>query len=384
MAASVFQYLVSLTADPTPTRTLGHIGLCRDSEGNPVCSAGNSAVVFKAEAGGRICKLRCYTRSKCALREIYGPRLYPAELYIFTDKGGEWADIVVEEWYEGVSLQCAAARSLGIEGDMRRLAQSFELLAAQLLAGEWAHGDLKPDNIIVSPDGTLHLIDFDALYRPGFTPDDCDEWGTRAFQHPLREQGIFDKSIDDYPVALIAVALHALALEPQLYSHAQQGDTLMIDPALAVAGRDPVLAHIEELFARRGDALHYRMARMLHSPLPHLSGLGRLVEFAARGARQPQGKLSLAYEEGLWGYADSEGFVIPPLYGQAFEFSDSLAAVEAGGRWHYIDTQGRVRIDCSACDAITPFRNGRACKIISGRRIPIDPAGREIEAEDES
>ncbi len=377
MVTSAYRYLSSLAEPYGLTRTLQGLELCRDAGGNPVCSAGNSAVVFKIRHDGRIRKLRCYTRYKRNLKSIYRDRLLPAELFVYTGGNrGEWCDVVVEEWTEGTTLHSEILRSLDNPARIAELARMFDGFALELLGKEWAHGDLKPENIIVGTDGRLHAIDFDAVYLPCFTAEDCEETGTRAFQHPDREK-IFGKEIDDYSIALISAAMHALALDPTLYGRFERADAMMISPARAVAGDDPALAAIEKTFAENGDALHYRIARLLHSPRPELFGLAELLRYGVSPVRRTEEPLRLEESRGLWGYCDRAGFVIAPLYDCGFEFSDSLAAVSVGGRWHFIDEAGRAVINCSECDAVKPFRNGRAEKIVGGVRTAIDTEGKE-------
>ncbi len=379
MITSACRYLSSLAQPYGLTRTLGELELCRDGDGNPIFSVGNSAVVFKIRHEGRIRKLRCYTRPKRNLRAIYRDKFLPSELFVYTDGNrGEWCDVVVEEWTEGATLHCEIVRSLDNPARLKELARMFDAFALGILGEEWAHGDLKPENIIVGTDGRLHAIDFDAMYRPDFTADDCEETGTRAFQHPDRDK-VFGNEADDYPIALISAALHALALDPTLYGRFESADAMMISPARAVAGSDPALEAIEKMFAENGDAAHYRIARLLHSSQPQLSGLAGLLRYAqtpvVRTSTEP---LRLEERRGRWGYCDSAGFVIAPLYDCGFEFSNSLAAVSLGGQWHFIDETGRVAINCAGCDAVKPFRNGRAEKIAGGVRTAIGTDGKEI------
>lgn len=42
----------------------------------------------------------------------------------------------------------------------------FDRLGLWLLEADFAHGDLKQDNLIVMPDGSLRLIDYDGVYLP--------------------------------------------------------------------------------------------------------------------------------------------------------------------------------------------------------------------------
>lgn len=374
MVTSVFQYLSSLADPEGLTRTLEPLELLRDGRGEPVCSVGNSAAVFKVRCRGKVCKLRCYLRHKRNLRQIYRDRLLPSEIFVYTDsEHGEWTDVVLDDWYEGRTLEHEMSDPHTDAVRMSRLAEMFDDTAIRLLSQEWAHGDLKPENIIVGDDG-MHLIDFDAMYRPGMEEEDCEETGTRAFQHPLRG-GIFDKSVDDYPIALISTCLHALAADTELRMEVAD-DGAAIDPAGAVDGSDPVLHRIERLFADRGDILRYRVARLLRSPLPRLFGLRELLGYGRTPVREAEGGLRLAERGGLWGYRDDKGFVIPPLYDCGFEFSDGLAAVLVGDSWHFIDTGGRAVINCPGCDAIKPFRNGRAETIRGGVRTVIDIEGK--------
>lgn len=376
MVTSVFQYLSSLADTEGLTRTLGPLELMRNGRGEPFCSVGNSAVVFKVRCRGEVCKLRCYLRHKRNLRQIYRDRLLQSELFVYTDaEHGEWTDVVLDKWYDGTTLEHAMKGPETDAARMAQLASMFDATAAWLLSQEWAHGDLKPENIIVGGEG-MHLIDFDAMYRPGMDECDCEESGTRAFQHPLRGE-IFDKSIDDYPIALISTCLHALAADLSLRECVGDGGE-MVDPAMAVGGCDPTLERIERLFATRGDALRYRIARLLRSPIPRLFGLGTLLEYGQRPVREAVGKLQLAEKGGLWGYSDEVGFVIPPLYDCGFEFSEGLAAVRTGSSWHFIDTGGRTVIDCSGCDTVKPFRNGRAEVVRGGRHSAIGRDGKEL------
>lgn len=87
----------------------------------------------------------------------------------------------------------------------------------------------------------------------------------------------------------------------------------------------------------------------------------------------------LFVENGLWGYRTPEQVVVPPLYDCGFDFTEGLAAVRLGATWHYIDGAGRTRISCPGCEAVKPFRNGRAPVVRGGRRLEIDREGREFD-----
>lgn len=376
---SLRQYLLTLEDPHGLTRTLGEAELCRDGRGRPLYSTGNSAAVFRIRRGGKMYALRCYFRPMRRLAAIYGERYLPRELYLYTTpEAGEWVDAVLCDWVEGETLHAALARAAEA-GDGERLAQlseAFDRLALELVTDDRAHGDLKPENLIVTPEGALVPIDSDASYRPEFAGETSPEIGTAAYQHPNRTAQHFDASLDDYPAALIASALHALRLDPTLHAR-YPGDGLLFTPQRIAA--DPALREVLDLFERRGMAAEYRLARLLLSPTLRLPGLPELLRRLTAPEEAPAGTPELFVENGLWGYHCGGRRTIAPLYDEGFDFTEGLAAVRLGRTWHFIDTAGRTVLNCPHCEAVKPFRNGRAQVIRAGRRTEIDRCGRELD-----
>lgn len=333
------QYLFTLTDPEGLTRRLGELVLCRDAVGRPACAVGNSAIVFRVRHEGRLRALRCFLRPMRHLREIYGERLFERELYLYTSPTtGEWVDVVLDEWIEGRTLREAVHRAAS-DGDREQLAAlaaAFDRLALAMVTDDRAHGDLKPENLIVDP------------------------------------------------AALISTALHALAEEPGLYARYGAGDGLLFTPSQIP--HEAPYREVVALFERRGMAVAYRIARLLTAPTLRLFGLEELLREAVRRqteaerAEEPdEGPAPELFERGgLWGYRTQTECVIAPLYDNGFEFSEGLAAVQLGSTWHFIDRRGRTRISCPDCEAVKPFRNGRARIIRRGVRSEIDPAGREF------
>ena len=137
------QYLLSLSDSRGLTHTLGEVELCRDGQGRPRYSVGNSAVVFRIRRDGRTRSLRCYLRTMRHLREIYGDKLLEKELYLYTSsETGVWVDVVLGDWIEGVTLHEAAigAALARDTAKLRDLAESFDTLAAEMVADDCAHG----------------------------------------------------------------------------------------------------------------------------------------------------------------------------------------------------------------------------------------------------
>lgn len=292
MLHSIRQFIEALQDPYGLTRTLGEIEVCRSSDGEPLRWVGNSAVVFKIRCGGRYKMLKCYTRPMEHLEAIYQEKLLRQELYVWQADGqGEWCDVVIDDWIEGITLYEAVMRGAG-SGDkahLSNLARQFDRLALELLESDWAHGDLKPENILLDESGTLRPVDFDAMFLPVFAGEKSPELGTAAYQHPGRTAEDFDASIDDYSIATISTTLHALALEPGLLARYNRGEGLLLSPRKIV--RHGCAAHAEclALFEKAGDAVRYRIARLLESPLMRLpiAGLRPIRRLRARNSGRP-------------------------------------------------------------------------------------------------
>ena len=116
------QYLLALLDSRGLTRTLGEIDVCRDEQGRPCFSAGNSAAVFRIRLGGRIRSLRCYLRPMRHLKEIYGQRLLEKELYLHTSpETGVWVDTVLGNWIEGSTLHETVAQAAALRDRLRAI-----------------------------------------------------------------------------------------------------------------------------------------------------------------------------------------------------------------------------------------------------------------------
>lgn len=392
------QYLLSLEDPLGLTRTLGELSLERRPDGRLRYMLGNTAIVFRAVHEGRPCALRCYRFPMRHLREIYGGRLRERELFLYTGPDdGVWVDVVLEEWIEGETLRHCIVEAARTRDTARlvRLSLAFDRLGIALVSDDRAHGDLKPENILTDSADRLHLIDWDAAFLPQFAGERSPELGTAAYQHPARTAADFDASLDDYPTALIATALHALCIAPELLDRYGGRDGLLFDPSRIAT--DEALHEVLALFERRGCAARYRLAQLLYSPtlgLPQLAGLLEAARQELEREIRPAAESStysisstaetaeisevpeLFVEGGYWGYRIGPRTVIPPLYDCGFEFSEGVAAVRLGRTWHYIDPTGRPVIACPDCEAVKPFRDGYAVVVRHGVRTKIDRTGR--------
>lgn len=395
---SINRYIETLSNPRGLLRTLSGFEVERDCYGRAVLYAGNSSAVFplRRPDGGRF-MLKCYLRDKPFLRPVYdyaaasgsrlirGVRLLPDEMFVYdSEGGGSYRDVVVGEWIEGESLAAAVSRcaAAGDRVALAGLAGRFDLLAAELLAAEFAHGDLKPDNIIVSPDGELRPVDFDALYVPTLAGCRAAEVGTPKYNHPLRDETFYNDRVDDYPAAVISLSIHALAFDPGLLERYCTGDNLIFDPQEIMAGTSRALDEAEEMIRRSGDMDLLRLCSAVRSPSPAIEGIGELFGrmTSGRGSSTSDASgLEPFVTGGKWGFRRADGtVVVEPLFDDVLDFSCGVAAVRAGEVWHYIDPSGRTVINCSGYEAVKSFGEGLAAVRRDGAWGFIDLGGTEV------
>lgn len=349
-------------------RTLGEPRVDRNIYGEIELRAGNSAAVFtRTDDRGRKRFLKCYVRPNPYLTEIYRyielnrppvlaeARLMRGELYTRTLSGNEgWTDIAEGAWLEGETLDIAlaAAAKQADTDKLAALAGAFDELCRELLAQEWAHGDLKPDNIIAGGDGRMRLVDCDAMWLPDFDGMKAAELGTPGYRHPRRTAGHFGKYIDDYPAMLISASLHALALEPALFARHNTTDNIIFTPSELVGGVSAAFTEAAELFAFNGMARELRMLEACRSPFVETEPaaaffvVGRGGEAVCGGTASGGGNAGMPVSfvrGGKWGFADGAGRIVAaPYWDEALDFRNGFSAVRLGRWWHRIDAGGII------------------------------------------
>ena len=114
---------------------------------------------------------------------------------------------------------------------MSMLCYRFCKMAVWLRSQPFAHGDIKPDNIMVRSDGTLTLVDYDGMFVPAMKGQKSPTIGTKDFSHPLRTIDDFDETIDDFALASMALSLKAISLNPSLLDEYGASDRLLFSAA---------------------------------------------------------------------------------------------------------------------------------------------------------
>ena len=224
---------------------LAHLVPVLDDHGEPYRSSGAFAVVFKMkdEQTGKCYALKCFTEEQEGRAEAYRQIADELEFVdssyitsvkyldneIFVDSSCEEDEfpVLLMDWIDGETMENYIAENYQDNYAMAMLCYRFCKMAAWLRSQPFAHGDIKPDNIMVRPDGNLTLVDYDGMFVPAMKGQKSPTIGTKDFSHPLRTVDDFNETIDDFALASIALSLKAISLRPSLLDEYGGADRLL-------------------------------------------------------------------------------------------------------------------------------------------------------------
>ena len=214
---------------------LAHLVPVLDDHGEPYRSSGAFAVVFKMqdEQTGKCYALKCFTEEQEGRAEAYrkiadelenvkssyitSVRYLEKEIFVDSSCEEDEFPVLLMDWIDGETMEDYIAKNHKDKYSMIMLCSRFYNLAFWLRSQPFAHGDIKPDNIMICKDDKLTLIDYDGMFVPSMKGQKSPTIGTKDFSHPLRSIDDFDKTIDDFALATILLSLHAMGQNPSLF-----------------------------------------------------------------------------------------------------------------------------------------------------------------------
>ena len=241
----ISEYLAAIREAHDNLDKLSHLVPVLDKYGEPYRSSGAFAVVFKMkdEQTGKCYALKCFTEEQEGRAEAYhqiaeelefvdspyitSVKYLEKELFVDSNCENEEFPVLLMDWIEGETMETYIADNYTDTHAMAMLCYRFCKMAAWLRSQSFAHGDIKPDNIMVRPDGTLTLVDYDGMFVPAMKGQKSPTIGTKDFSHPLRTVDDFDETIDDFALASIALSLKAISLNPSLLKNYGASDRLL-------------------------------------------------------------------------------------------------------------------------------------------------------------
>ena len=242
----ITEYIEAIKAAEDNLDVLNYLRPVLGEDGEPIMSSGNFAVVFKMKDvhTGKLHAVKCFLKEQEGRAEAYrliademefvnSPYLthikyLDKELFVDTNATDEMEfPVLLMDWIEGLTLDKFIHKHIYDEYELSRIAYQFSRLAMWLMPQPFAHGDLKPDNILVKEDGSLVLVDYDGMYVPAMKGQKARELGSPDFRHPSRTEEVFDEHIDDFSLASILLSLKAISLQPSLLEEYGASDRLL-------------------------------------------------------------------------------------------------------------------------------------------------------------
>ena len=276
--------------------------------GDPVFMAGNFAAVFKATLNGdeAATAVKCFIRDLPDLEERYRAiarlnRRVEAPYLIdvaFLPRGvfvksaiapsGEYP-VVTMPWIEGKTLGGVVERFCAKQyrKGLATLTRAWAGICLDLLGKGIAHGDLKHDNVLVTREGQLKLIDYESMFLPELKELRSVLLGGASYQHPRRDLRHFGRSLDHFSMLVITLSLRALTMDPGLHATFNTGENIILSRQDFL---DPRRSEIVNLLLECPDALVRdwtdRLIKASRSDLIAVPGLERVLRRARRASAE--------------------------------------------------------------------------------------------------
>ena len=241
----ISEYVKAIQDASDNLEQLAYLTPVLDDHGEPYRSSGAFAVVFKMQdkSTGKYYALKCFTEEQEGRADAYrqiadeldmvdspyitSVKYMEKELFVDSQCEEDEFPVLLMDWVDGETMEAYIAANYRNQSAMLMLSYRFGKMAAWLRTQSFSHGDIKPDNIIVRPDGSLTLVDYDGMYVPSMKGSQSPTIGTRDFSHPLRTMDDFDETIDDFSLASIALSLKAISMNSTLLDTYGASDRLL-------------------------------------------------------------------------------------------------------------------------------------------------------------
>ena len=295
----ISEYIEAIKAAEDNFNELSNLRPVLNDDGEPVMTSGNFAVVFKMqdEQTGKLYAVKCFLKEQEGRAEAYrliseelefvsSPYLTPIkyldnELFVDTDSSDETEfPILLMDWVEGETLEkivkeCIFSKNFDEYNiaALKRLALDFLDFAYWMSNQIFAHGDIKPDNIIITKDNQIVIVDYDGMYVPKMKGQRSRENGSPNYRHPNRNVDYYDASIDNFPLSVIAFSLAAIAINKKVYNNEVEDAFVLSDDNF----RD---IFNPKLLSKLSLVLHDKICSSLYSSiLMQLSNMHSQIDF---------------------------------------------------------------------------------------------------------
>jgi serine/threonine protein kinase len=211
--------------------------LLRSNESYLHIAQGGFALVYRVRGtDGREYALRCltgtaerYAEKRAGQFRSFRQNTLPA-IKAFVDQAffleglqvdGVYHPIFVLDWVAGVDLLEGTRIRLKDSAALLALADKLQAMINQMQTVGMAHGDLHHENVLITPEGDLRLVDYDSVFVPGMLGLPCPILGVPGYAHPdfigKKAERPFNHLMDTFTGLILLVSLESLAKDPSLF-----------------------------------------------------------------------------------------------------------------------------------------------------------------------
>ncbi len=143
--------------------------------------------------------------------------------------GGNSYPVVKMAWAKGETLASFVEKNYKNKIALQNLNSSLASLSKYLHSVNVAHGDIQPENLMISESGkVIQLIDYDGMYVDDIKSLGSAELGQRNFQHPKRNSSNWDSTLDRFSFISLNLSLRALEKDPNLWVKTQSDQAAIL------------------------------------------------------------------------------------------------------------------------------------------------------------
>lgn len=209
--------------------------------GTPLVASGGFALTYGVECGAKKYAVRCFHREAKGLERRYAAisnkiKVLSSDYFVEFEYQAKGVKIGTKTW-PIVKMAWATGETLGefVESNftnkvkITNLIQALNDLAKFLEDKGIAHGDIQDGNLMVSDNGKkIQLIDYDGMFVPELAPLGSAELGHRDYQHPKRDNSIYDENLDRFSFISLNLALRSLIEKQDLWRTSQSGAGVIV------------------------------------------------------------------------------------------------------------------------------------------------------------
>lgn len=237
--------------------------------GLPLALCGGFALTYIVTSGGKKYAVRCFHKKSSNLEKRYdaiSKKIKSLNSPYFVDfafqaqgvriAGGVYP-VVKMAWASGETLATFVEGNYKNKTSLANLQGALQKLATYLESNSIAHGDIQPENLMISGQGNnLQLIDYDGMYVPEISSLGSAEIGQRNFQHPKRNEKIWNSQLDRFAFISLCCALKTLQTDASYWDKTQSDQSAIIFRAHDFA--NPATSQIfRELCAKHPEVKHF-------------------------------------------------------------------------------------------------------------------------------